>query len=206
MKMTKQDYLYFLLPLVLWPLTFIVFSKYFVYAMSVSTLILAAFSILRYKDKIFFRAKSLTKVVSFGAVGAVVLYILFLAGYYLALYTGNVSYVNEVYSLIYSQAQTILLIVLLAVIGMCEELYWRGGLQGFVKKNSRIFGKVPWFASSIYYAAVHISTFNPILVIAALFVGLIASVLADRYGIAASAIAHIAWIEAIIIFLPVIAV
>ena len=206
MKMTLQDYVYFLLPLVLWPLTFIVFSKNFVYAMSVSTAILAAFSLIRYRDKILFRSKSIAKIVGFGAAGAVALYLLFVAGYYIALFTGNVAYVTDVYTLIYSQAQTIVLVLLLAIIGICEEMYWRGGLQGFVRKNSKVFKGMPWVASSLYYAAVHISTFNPILVIAAFFVGLMTSILAERYGIAASSIAHIAWIEAIIIFLPVIAI
>ncbi len=204
--MSRQDYIYFLLPLILWPLTFIVFSSYFVYAMSVSTVILAAFSLFRYKDKINFKSRSMAKLVLIGFIGAIVLYVLFLAGYYAAVYTGNVSYVKDVYTLIYSQAQTITLVVLLAIIGICEEFYWRGGLQGYIKKNSKTFRKMPWVGSSIYYALVHISTFNPILVLAALLVGIVTSILADKYGIVASAIAHIAWIEAIIIFLPVIAI
>ncbi len=206
MKMQKFDYLYFLLPLVLWPLTFIVFSKYFIYAMSVSALILAALSFFRYRRYIFFRSKSFAKVAAYGAIGAVVLYALFVLGYYAALFTGNIAYVKEVYTLIYSQAQTILLIVLLAVIGISEELYWRGGMQGFIKKNSKLFNKMPWLASSLYYGAVHISTLNPILVLAALFVGIVTSPLANRYGILASAIAHVAWIEAIIVFLPVLVI
>lgn len=206
MKMTLQDYVYFLLPLALWPLTFIVFSKYFVYAMSVSTAILAAFSLLRYRDKIHFMSRSIAKAAGIGAAGAVALYVLFMAGYHIALFTGNIAYVKDVYAMIYSQAQTIVLVILLAIIGICEEVYWRGGLQGFVKKNSKTFRNVPWVASSIYYAAVHISTLNPILVVAALSVGLVTSIIADRYGIGASAIAHIAWIEAIIVFLPVISV
>ncbi|MCL5008612.1 MAG: CPBP family intramembrane metalloprotease [Candidatus Marsarchaeota archaeon] len=206
MKMNKLDYVYFLLPLILWPLTFIVFSNYFVYAMSVSTVILAAISILRYRDRIFFASKKHADILLYGAMGAVALYALFVAGYYLALFTGNVAYVKDVYTLIYSQAQTILLVVLLAIIGICEELYWRGGIQGFIKKNSKVFRNMPWVASSLFYTAVHISTLNPILVIAALFVGVVTSIIADKYGIAASAIAHVAWIEAIIVFLPVLAI
>lgn len=202
--MDKIDILYLALPLLLWPVVFIVFSHSFVYAMSVATFILAAFSLWRYRGNITWSRKGAARMAAAGIIGAVALYLAFLAGYYLSVATGMGSYVGLVYSMIYSQAPRAVIFVLLALIGLFEEIYWRGGMQGYAAKHSRRFGSIPWLASTIYYSLVHISTLNPVLVLAALLVGLVTSIIADRYGILASAMAHIAWIEAIIIFLPVI--
>ncbi len=206
MKLEKYEYLYLALPLILWPMSFIIFSNYFVYAMSISTLILAIFTLAKYKKNIKVKSGSIKKILLFGSLGAVILYLIFLGGYYLTILTGTVIYVREIYSLIYSQAQTIFLFILLAVIGICEEIYWRGGVQGLIRKKSKIFNKVPWLGSSIFYGLIHLSTLNPILVLAAFFVGLVTSLIAEKYGIIGSAIAHVAWIEAIIIFLPVLVI
>jgi len=204
--MKKFDILYLALPLVLWPLVFIVFQNLFVYAMSVATLILASLTAWRYRKLVKLRSGRALRIVSVGIVGAVLLYLVFYAGYYLAVAAGLVSYVNLVYSMIYAQGSKLLIFALLAVIGICEEIYWRGGLQGYVAKSSSRFSKSPWILTTAYYSLVHLATLNPILVLAAFFVGLITSFSANRYGIAASIIAHVAWIEAIIIFLPVIVV
>lgn len=205
--MRKIDLLYFLLPVVLWPLVFLVFSNSFVYAMSVTTVILALFTIWRHKKLITWKRKTnFIKIIAMGITGAVILYLIFLMGYYFAISVGLVQYVHLIYSLIYSQASTLTIVLLLALIGVCEEIYWRGGVQGYIEKNSNRFKSMPWVISTAYYSLVHLATLNPILVLAAFFVGLTTSLLAKKYGIAASAIAHVLWIESIIIFLPVIAI
>ena len=204
MKLNNFDYFYLGLPLILWPLSFIVLSNYFIYAMSASTFILATLTLLKHKELIILHKNSIKKTIIVGIIGAVILYIIFLLGYYLSILTGNVIYVKEIYSLIYSQANRIALIILLAVIGISEEIYWRSGVQGIIRKKSKLFRKLPWLGSSIFYGLIHISTLNPVLVLAAFFVGLITSIIAEKYGILGSSIVHVAWIEAIIIFLPVI--
>ncbi len=88
----------------------------------------------------------------------------------------------------------------------CEEIYWRGALQGYMRRKFSKTKWAPWVISTAYYSLVHLSTLNPILVLAAFFVGLTASLIAEKHGILASAAVHIIWIEAIIIFLPVIAI
>jgi membrane protease YdiL (CAAX protease family) len=205
--MQKIDLLYFVLPIVLWPVVFLVFNASFIYAMSVAAVILALFTVWRHREFITWKKKkSFIKIITMGIIGAIILYLIFLMGYYLATYLGLVQYVHLVYSLIYSQASTMAIAILLALIGICEEIYWRGGVQGYIEKNSKRFKSIPWAISTAYYSIVHLTTLNPILVLAAFFVGLTTSLLAKRYGIAASAIAHVFWIEAIIIFLPVIAI
>ncbi|MEM0200942.1 MAG: CPBP family intramembrane glutamic endopeptidase [Candidatus Micrarchaeaceae archaeon] len=171
--------------------------------MTISTIILAFITLVKYKKLLRVTQGNLIKGITFGLLGAFILYLIFLGGYYLTLITGTVIYVKEVYSLIYLQAQTILLFVLLAIIGICEEIYWRGGVQALIRKNSKIFKKIPWLGAALFYGLIHISTLNPILVLAALFVGFITSILAEKYGIISSMIAHVLWIEFIIIILPV---
>lgn len=205
MKLKSFDYIYLGLPLILWPLTFIVFSNYFVYAMTFSTVLLASITLLKYKKSLRITQGTLLKGVLFGLLGAFILYLIFLGGYYLTLLTGTVLYVKDVYSLIYLQAQTILLFILLAIIGICEEIYWRGGVQALIRKHSKLFKNVPWLGAALFYGLIHISTLNPILVLAALFVGFVTSILAEKYGIISSMFAHVFWIEFIIILLPVLA-
>ena len=45
MKMTREDFAYFILPALLWPIVFIVLRSRFVYAMLVAALCLAAFTL-----------------------------------------------------------------------------------------------------------------------------------------------------------------
>ncbi len=200
------NFIYFILPIILWPLVFIVFAKYFVYAMGIAAAILALLTLWKKPKLIKWKSPNISKVLAFGIIGSVILYLLFLLGYYLAIASGLGQYVNLIYSLIYSQAPKLAIVVLLAIIGFFEEVYWRGGVQGYVSRNWKSFSKYPWIISTAYYSLVHITTLNPVLVLAAFLVGLVTSLIASRHGIVSSAIAHILWIEAIIIFLPVIVI
>ena len=203
MKTTNIDLLYLLLPLVLWPATFIVFKSQFIYAMSISTLILGTFTLLRYRRYIRWSKGGLASVFAWGLAGAALLYAIFFIGYLIAIHLGMVGYVYQVYSEIYSQNGFILTAVLLALIGVFEELYWRGGLQGYMDKRPGKFKGKGWLAAALYYSLVHISTLNPVLVVAAMFVGFTASTIAYKRGIAASTITHVVWIELIVLILPV---
>ena len=203
MKTTPTDLLYLLLPLALWPATFIVFKSQFIYAMSISTLILGAFTLVCYRRYVCWSRGGLPSVFLWGLAGAAALYAIFFIGYLAAIHLGMAGYVYQVYSEIYAQNGFALTAVLLALIGVFEELYWRGGLQGYMDKKPGRFKGKGWLASALYYSAVHISTLNPVLVAAAMFVGFTASSIAYRKGIAASTVTHVVWIELIVLILPV---
>ena len=204
MRFNKTDALFLLLPLVLWPISFILLRPIFIYAMFASGLILAALSIARYGKYIHWKGKqSVLATVAIGAGAALLLYILFLVGYYVSPLLGIKASVLNVYAMIYSQQSNYVLLPLLAFIGFFEEVYWRGALQGFAGKKTKLFSKMPWAASIIYYSCVHLLTGNPVLALAAFLVGITTSLVANRYGILCSIITHILWIEAIIVFLPV---
>ncbi|MDE1825771.1 MAG: CPBP family intramembrane metalloprotease [Candidatus Micrarchaeota archaeon] len=204
MKIRLIDLPFFLLPLLLWPISFVLLRPIFIYAMFVSGLILAVLSIARYGKYIYWKGRqSVLATIAIGACAALLLYTLFLAGYYVSPLIGIKTSVLNVYSMIYSQQSNYVLLPLLAFIGIFEEVYWRGALQGFAGKKTKLFAKFPWAASIIYYSCVHLLTGNPVLALAAFIVGITTSLVANRYGILCSMITHIVWIEAIIVFLPV---
>lgn len=202
--MKAFDYLYFLLPMLLWPITFIVLRSVFVYSMLVSVLILASLTLYRNRKLIKWRTKGYLATALIGIGFAVALYLIFYFGNYLATDLGLGGSVNAVYAMLYALKDRALLVILLAFIGVFEEIYWRGGVQGYAEKKTKMFRKYPWVLSTFYYSLVHVSTLNPILVIAAFFVGIVTSLVAYKYGIVASTFTHIIWIEAVVVFLPIV--
>ncbi|MGI0100301.1 MAG: CPBP family intramembrane glutamic endopeptidase [Candidatus Micrarchaeaceae archaeon] len=203
--MKAKDLALMVLPAILWPISFIVLRSIFIYALLVSVFILAVLSIYFHRKNILWKKakRSAWIAVAAGVVGAVLLYLVFYFGNTVVSALGAGGLVGNVYAMIYGDVAKTKLIVLLALIGLFEEIYWRGALQGYIRKNSKTFKNYPWVVTTAYYTLVHISALNPILVVAALFVGLVTSVLAERYGILSSIAAHIVWIELIVVFLPV---
>ncbi len=196
------DRAYLALPLVLWPISFILLRSIFIYAMTASTLILASLSMYRYRNRIRWNRKGLRKAAVSGICGAVVLYLIFAFGNMVVSRIGLSSFVSDVYASIYSSGSKPVTFILLAVIGISEEIYWRGGLQGYAESSSGRLGRMPWLASTAYYTVVHLSTLNPVLVGAAFFVGITTSLVSYKFGTLASIATHIAWIEAVVIFFP----
>ncbi len=192
------------MPVILWPISFILLRGIFIYALLGSVFILAALSLAMYKKTIpWKRIKSNWKVVVAGLAGAAILYLIFYFGSFAASALGIGGLVGNVYRMIYGSVARLQLIILLIFIAIFEEIYWRGALQNYVKNNSKTFRSFPWIATTIFYALVHIASLNLILVIAAFIVGLVTSIIAHRYGIISSIITHIVWIELIVVFLPV---
>jgi membrane protease YdiL (CAAX protease family) len=196
--------LFLVLPVLLWPLSFIALRGVFIYALLASTFVLTCFSFAFNGREIGWRrVKGSYYLVGAGIAGALILYLMFYAGNLAASAFGIRGLVGNVYQMIYGSVAKMRLIILLAFIGVFEEIYWRGALQRYAEKKSRNFRKYPWVLTTLYYSIVHIAALNPILVLAALLVGLMTSLIAYRYGVLSSIITHVVWIELIVVFLPV---
>jgi hypothetical protein len=181
-----------------------VLKNIFIYALLGSVLILAALSLAMYRKSIpWKRIKNNSHIIIAGLAGAVILYLIFYFGNFLASAIGIGGLVGNVYSMIYGSVPKFQLVFLLVFIAIFEEIYWRGALQNYIKNNSKLFANFPWVATTIFYALVHIASLNLILVMAAFLVGLLTSIIAHKYGIISSIITHIVWIELIVVFLPV---
>ncbi len=189
---------YIIIPFILWPISFLILKQYFIISMLISTTILGISTFLLCKEFIILKMNH--KAFSYGFLGAFILYLIFVAGDVASEYLGLGIYIDNVYVLIRNLGDKAILSLALVWIGLMEELYWRGGLQGLL---SKLIQDKSWLASSLLYMLVHIVTANPILVIASLIVGLVMAILADLYGLVAPITAHIIWLEFIIVLFPV---
>lgn len=195
--------IFLLLPVFLWPLSFILLRSEFIYAMLASTFILAALSLALHRRIVpWKRLSNNISLVSVGLVGALILCIVFLLGSMAVALLGLSASLSDVYAMIYSISNKAVLLVLLALIAVFEEIYWRGALQAYFERRAGSFSKVPWALTAAYYALVHLSTFNVVLVGSAAVVGVATGIIAYRYGILSSIVTHIVWIELVVVFLP----
>ncbi len=185
--------IYVAAPWILWPLSFVVFRDHFIWAMAASTgLIGMATLLLGVAENLGPRRRWPLAAVAYTAL----LYTAFAAGNLLAEALGMGQGVEEVYRMV---GRDPILAAPLAWIGFWEEVYWRAGLQeGIVSGRLRL----PWPLASIPYALVHVSTGNPVLVAAALVVGLTLGHEAHRYGAAVSAASHVAWLYLVLLAAP----
>ncbi len=181
-------------PWILWPLSFVLLREHFIWAMTASTGILGAATLLMLgaSEKLRPRPRWIPAAAAYTAI----LYLAFAAGNLLAEALGLGGGVEEVYRMV---GRDPLLAAPLAWIGFWEEVYWRAGFQEkLVVERLR----KPWILASIPYALVHVSTGNPVLVAAALVVGLVLGHEAHRFGAAASAASHVAWLYLVLLAAP----
>jgi len=107
------------------------------------------------------------QAVALGIVSAVVLYGIFwaagAASAYIFPFAG--SQIENIYNKGEGTPLWIIFLLLLGVTGPCEEIYWRGYLQRNL--SGRFGGFTGWMLASAVYAAVHIWSFNFMLIGAA---------------------------------------
>ena len=108
---------------------------------------------------------------SLGFLSAVVLYFLFYAGHLLAPYIlpGAKTQVGGIYFLGEGTSKVLIFLLLFFITSPGEEIFWRGFLQDRLMKK---WGDLPGFAAAtLVYTAVHVFSFNLMLVLAALVAG-----------------------------------
>uniref|UniRef100_A0A7C3SM01 CPBP family intramembrane metalloprotease n=1 Tax=Thermofilum pendens TaxID=2269 RepID=A0A7C3SM01_THEPE len=189
-----EDLLLVLLPLLLFTVPFVLFPDVMVLAMGAVAPALAA-AALTLRRGIAGSLRSLSLPASLAC--SLLLYLVFLAGGLLSRTLGMWWQVERVYSsLTYSPLE----VLLIALIGFSEEVYWRGYLQEDLLV-SRL--RAPWWLSSLPYSLVHLVSGMPLLVLAALPVGVVMGFLARRWGVGTSALAHTAWLYIVLYLAPV---
>ena len=111
--------------------------------------------------------------------------------------------VDAIYGIRSGASPWLLSALLLFLIGPAEEIFWRGYVQ---ESLSARLGKNAGFAvATILYAAVHVASFNFMLVMAALVAGTVWGALyrffPDRF--AAIIVSHAIWDAAVFIWFPI---
>lgn len=136
----------------------------------------------------------LARKITLGLFSALLLYALFYAGNELSqiIFPFAETDISRVYSFKQGAATWRIAVLMVFIIGPGEEIFWRGFLQ---RKWMEKFGSLPGLIMAVFfYAAIHISSGNIMLVSAAAVCGLFWGVLYLRYrSVIMLIISHTLW-------------
>jgi len=156
-----------LLAFICWAVTFGWAGGNFWVKIGLSVLVVFTYSLFFQKPKVRWRMRSF----SLGFLSAVVLYFLFYAGHHLApcILPGAKTQVGGIYFLGEGTSKVLIFLLLFFITGPGEEVFWRGFLQDHLMKK---WGDFQGFVLATFiYAGVHVFSFNPMLILAALVAG-----------------------------------
>jgi membrane protease YdiL (CAAX protease family) len=98
------------------------------------------------------------------------------------------------------QSFWVILMLVVFITGPGEEIFWRGFIQRYFQKKGLFFGFV---TAAIIYGAVHVSSLNIMLILAALVCGGFWGLLyLWKRSIVINIISHTVWVLAAFIFFP----
>lgn len=184
--------------------TKIIHHNYFWYAMSFSTLTLTAFSLITQKDKLKNLFKFEWKYIWIGLIHAVLLYLLSRFGMWLLVYLFDWApgQIEAIYQTRNQANPYFIGALLFLLIAPAEEIFWRGFVQQrFMEKFGLKSGTI---IAIFLYCIVHIWAFNPLLLLAALVLGVHWSIMYFRFGsLIPGIISHAVWDCLIFVVLPV---
>jgi len=173
-------------------------------SMAISTSILSIISFTHYRDYFKKEYKYLTEIL-IGLLSAILLYLVFYAGKFIldniGIIPGHSGFIKDVYKTKDIIPDWAIAVLLFFPVGFGEEIFWRGYLQ---RKFSEKFGKnIALIITVFFYTAVHISTFNPLLMLSAFLVGLYWGLIFNwRGNVIAVLVSHMMWDPFIFIILP----
>lgn len=148
------------------------------------------------------RAQPYMKV-AWGLGAAVFLYGLFFVGNFLSryLFAWAAPNIESVYGLKSNVSVLRVGLLIGLLIGPAEEIFWRGFVQ---RRLALHYGKwVGFFLATTFYAGMHLSSANPMLVLAAAVCGAFWGLLYMLRGsLLLCAVSHVAWDLAIFVFFP----
>jgi len=141
--------------------------------------------------------------VAIGVASAILLYVVFYAGSLILpeIMSGSLAQMALIYDLKSGQSQWRLGIFLALIIGPGEELWWRGFLQRHW--SSRLGNWPGLFLVAGLYAAVPLTSRNPVLILAALVCGLVWGYQYLKFkSVLANIVSHILFDLAVFLFFP----
>lgn len=186
----------------LWYVTFVLAWSDFWIKISCSAATLALLSVVAQRG-VAARFVLDRKAVVIGLGSAVVLYLVFFVGKVVSswLFDFAEGQVDGIYGLGEGSRLWAVAILLFAVTGPCEELYWRGYVQR--RLSERLGGFPGYLVATALYAGVHLWTWNVMLVGAAAVAGAFWGLLYWRLGnLAPVVISHSVWSAVIFAVLP----
>lgn len=172
--------------------------------MAFSTSILYGISIFYYRNQLNRVYFNIIEIV-IGVFSAATLFFIFWFGKYILDAYGIIPNHNQNISSVYANREVfpawLVAVLLFFPIGFGEEMFWRGYIQRFLsEKYNKLLGLL---ITVFFYTAVHISTLNPVLVLASFIVGMYwGLIFLWRGNIAAVLISHMIWDPFIFVIYP----
>lgn len=190
------------LAFIFWYLIFGIQLFNFWISMAIAATILASLSIFFKGSPVSGKDLNIYSLIV-GLAAAIILYLLFLVGNILSqwMFSFAEGQITSIYQIRF-QGQTILIaLVLLFITSPAEEIFWRGFIQKWAMEE---FGGVKgWLLSSVFYAGVHITSGNFMLVMAALVAGLFWGLLYWKTkNLVPCIISHSIWTVGIFLIFP----
>ena len=201
-KIFRNSLFTVLISAILWFVMFVLKPMNFWLEMSLSLLMLLILAFIINKD-IFKIGKIKLRYIIIGISSAALLYIVFYIG---NIITGYIfpfkdAQITSVYSNKTGVSPILIGVLLLFIIGPCEELYWRGFIQKLL--SEKLGGNEGYILATALYAGVHIITGNLMLVIAALVCGIFWGwIYKKEKSLVPVIISHAIWDLTIFVLLP----
>ncbi|MFA7327202.1 MAG: type II CAAX endopeptidase family protein [Candidatus Kapaibacterium sp.] len=183
----------------------IIHNTYFWIAMTISAASLAIFSVLTQKDSFKSLLKVNKKLILIGLGHAILLYGLSRLGVFIAqnMFDFVVPQIEAIYTTKTQLDPLYIGLLLIFIIGPSEEIFWRGFVQNKIGQISN--PKKALIITTIIYSLVHIWAFNPMLLLAALVLGVHWGLLFYKYkSLVPGIISHALWDAMIFVFFPVV--
>lgn len=188
------------------PLVFLAPVLGFWAQLAVTCLLLAALALVFDRAGIMAVLRSRQQVIlsslGIGVTAAAALYGVFFVGREIVsrIHPDGRALIGSVYTLGAGPAVWRIGLVLLLVVGPCEEIFWRGYIQ---RRLTNAYGGWGVAIAIAAYTAVHLATGNPVLIAAAFVCGTFWGLLFRRSGdLAANIVSHALWAATIFAFLP----
>lgn len=195
-----------ILAFVLWYLMFVVKPiENFWIMMVFSTSVLSIISLRNNRNQLK-QGNINLKEILIGIASAVILYLVFFAGKYLLdllkIIPNHEQGISNVYATRGILPGWLIALFLFFPVGFGEEIFWRGFLQRLM--SEKYGNKIAFLVTTFFYTAVHIPTMNPVLILAALLVGIYWGMIFiwRKNNIVAPMISHMVWDPVIFIILP----
>ena len=184
--------------------TKLIHYNYFWYAMSFSTITLTIYSLINQRDKLKELFVFKWKYVWIGIIHAVLLYLLSRFGMWLLVYLFDwaPAQIEAIYQTRNQASPYIVGALLFFLIAPAEEIFWRGFVQQkFIDKYGLKWGTI---IAIFLYTFVHIWAFNPLLLLAAMVLGVHWSIMYSKFGtLTPGIISHAVWDCLIFVVFPV---
>jgi membrane protease YdiL (CAAX protease family) len=184
--------------------TVLVHHNYFWVAMCTSTFLLTIYSLINQKDKLKQLFKFEWKYVWIGIIHAVLLYLLSRFGMWLLinLFDWATPQIEAIYQTRNQASPYLIGALLVFLIAPAEEIFWRGFVQDRLLQKYGL--KIGTGIAIFLYVFVHIWAFNPLLLLAALVLGVHWSIMYSKFNsLVPGIISHAIWDCMIFVVLPV---